>query len=1054
MSCLFLSTSLFAQEKTITGTLTNAIGLPTPGVNIAIKGTNKGTQTDFDGIYTIQASPGDVLVFSFIGTKTMEQVVGPKNNYDIVMEESSSELDEVVVVGYGTQKKSDITGSISQISSEEINVTPIQNTLQGIQGKAAGVDISSNARPGEIGEIRIRGNRSISGGNSPLYVVDGVPLQSGGLEMLNSNDIESIEILKDASATAIYGSRGANGVILVSTKSGKVGRAQLNFDTSLTLENINNLADFWNGGEYAEYRRDALRRAGLYNNEAGNVISYADPQKDFAYFGNDPTAFDNIAQGYSFVDRDNLVAQMRPTTPAEEALWGVSEVPVYNGSNVPTTNWTDYVEQTGVLQNYNLSANMGTEKLRGYISGGYLDQIGVVAGQKYQRYTGLVNLELDATDWFTIGGTINASYSVQDYGYTAGGSRGSRTLYEAAQGQLPFAQPYDAEGNYIFNPGGNSNIVNPIRDNGLVINERTTARMFGSFFAQIQLTEGLRFKTIFGPDVRNFRNGQFQSEESSLRGGGSASSTNYARLGKSEQLSWTMENLLFYDKTINDIHQIGVTLLQSSSRFKQENSDMTASDLPYNSQLWHNLGSTNRGSLDGWGSGYTKNTLTSYMARVNYSFMDKYLLTASGRADGASVLSDGNKWDFFPSLALAWKIDQEAFLENSNKINQLKLRIGYGTVGNAAVGAYSTAGGLVRLPYVFGNIPASGYVTGDPKGSDRGSIPNRNLSWEKTEQINVGIDFGFYNNRISGSIDYYVANTNDILLSKSPNSVTGYGSITVNAGKTKNRGVELALTTRNIQLPDFQWTSDLTFSKNDTEIVELVNGKEDDINNRRFIGQPLSIYYDYKKIGVWQLDDVDEIARYNANGHDFEPGDIRVEDVNNDGIIDPENDRQIIGTPDADWTGGLVNTFSYKNFDFSTFIFSRWGQTVEGGAVDLQGQYVHRAVDYWTPNNPTNAYPTADYNNGGQPLYYSSMNYQDGSFIKLRYVSLAYNVSREVLENFGMSKLKIYTQVLNPYLYSKTDYLDSDSSFQNGGSNNSASSITTRSFVFGINATF
>lgn len=1047
---LFLSAISFAQEKTITGIARDGNNIPMPGVNVFIKGTDTGTQTDFDGKYSLTAAPGDVIVFSFIGTKTIERTVGSANEINVIMEDDTDSLEEVVVVGYGTQKKSDVTGAIASVSSEELNAFPVQSTLQGIQGKAAGVDISSNARPGEIGSIRIRGNRSISGGNAPLYVVDGVPLQSGGLEMLNPNDIESIEILKDASATAIYGSRGANGVVLVSTKKGKEGRAQINFDTSVTIENIQNLADYWNGSEYAEYRRDALRGAGLYSTPYPNAVD------DFNYFGGDQTALNNILGAYNITGYNadgRPIAETRAATAEEQALYGVNEIPIYNGSNIQTTNWTDYVEQSGILQQYNLSANMGTEKMTGYISGGYLDQIGTVAGQEYKRYTGLVNLELQATDWFKIGGTINGVYSVQDYGYSAGGSRGSRTLYEAALGQLPFAQPYDENGEYLFNPGGNPNIVNPIRDNGLVINERTTARMFGSFFAEIQFTEGLRFRTIFGPDIRNFRNGQFQAAESSLRGGGSASSTNYARLGKSEQVSWTLENLLYYDKTFADKHTLNVTLLQSSSRFKQENSDMTASDLPYDSQLWHNLGSTNRGSLDGWGSGYSKNTLTSYMARVNYSLLDKYLVTVTGRADGASVLSTGNKWDFFPSLALGWKIDEEAFMEDTS-FNQLKLRLGYGAVGNAAVGPYSTAGGLVRLPYVFGGTPASGYVTGDPKGTDRGSIPNADLGWERTNQLNVGLDFGFVNNRISGSLDYYIANTEDILLSKSPNSVTGYGSITVNAGKTKNTGIELVLNTTNIQTPDFQWSTDLTISRNDNEIVELVNGKEDDINNRRFIGEPLSVYYDYKKIGIWQTEDADEIARYNENGHDFEPGDIRVEDVNGDGVIDPENDRQIIGSPTPIWSGGFRNTFSYKNWDLAAFFFSRWDYIVQGGAVDLQGQYVHRAVDYWTPDNPTNAYPKADYNNGGQPIYYNSMNYQDGSFIKLRYVSLGYNFPKEALDQFNISRLKVYAQALNPWLYSKADFLDPDSSFQNGGANNSASSITTNSFVFGLNLSF
>ncbi|WP_051621100.1 SusC/RagA family TonB-linked outer membrane protein [Leeuwenhoekiella sp. MAR_2009_132] len=680
LSFLMLSITIWAQEKTVSGTVTDSQGMPLPGVNVIVQGTSTGTQTDFDGNYSLQANEGQTLLFSFVGMKSISQLVGAANSYPITLQEDSSELDAVIVVGYGTQKKSDITGAISQVSADELNDFPVQNTLQGIQGKAAGVNISSNARPGEIGSIRIRGERSISGNSSPLYVVDGVPLQSGGLEAFNPNDIESVEILKDASATAIYGSRGANGVVLVTTKSGKDGRFQLNYSTNVTVENIRNLADYWNAGDYAEYRRDALRGAGLYQSKG-----YADPILDAQYFGGDETALNNILDGYSWVDRDARIVQTRPATAEEQALYGVSEIPVYDGSQVPTANWTDFAEQTGILQQHNLSANMGTEKMKAYISTGYLDQQGTVPGQEYKRYSALMNLELSPVDWFTIGGTINASYSVQDYGYAAGGSRGSRTLYEAALGQLPYAQPYDANGDYIFNPGGNPNIINPIRDIGEVINERKTARMFGSFFAELKLAEGLRFKTIFGPDIRNFRNGQFQSAESSLRGGGSSSSTNYARYSTSESVSWTLENLLYYNKNFNDLHNVGVTLLQSSSRVTGESNDMTASDLPYDSQLWYNLGSTNRGALDGWGSSYTKRTLTSYMARLNYGLLDKYLLTVTGRADAASVLSEGNKWDFFPSLALGWKMEQEDFMKDIDWINQFKLRLGYGEVGNQAV---------------------------------------------------------------------------------------------------------------------------------------------------------------------------------------------------------------------------------------------------------------------------------------------------------------------------------------------------------------------------------
>ena len=1043
-----------ALAITVKGKVTGEDGAGLPGVTIRVKGTTQGTVTDMDGNYSLSVADGDaVLIFTFVGYTAQSIAVKNQTTINVSLQPDVQALEEVVVVGYGTQKKSDITGSISQVTEEQIKAMPVQNVLQSIQGRAAGVDISSNARPGEVGVIRIRGNRSIAGNNDPLYVVDGVPLQSGGLESFNPNDIASIEVLKDASATAIYGSRGANGVVLVTTKKGRSGSGEVSYNGSVTYEKINDLATYFTAAEYADYRRDAARAV---TGDKGYKTPYPNPTDDFFYFGGDPTAWENIAAGYTWVDKENRIPQMRPTTPEEQQMWGVSEVPVYDPSKVPTTDWTDYVARTGVAQNHSLSARMGSDKITAYISGGYLGQTGTEIGQDYTRYTGLVSLEAKPLNWLSIGGTVNASYGVQNYGYAAGGSRGARTLYEAARGQLPFASPYDAEGNYIFNPGANINIINPIRDGEYVINERTGLRLFGSFFGELKLAEGLRFKTVFGPDIRNFRSGSFYDERSSLRGGGSRSSTDYARLSQNQGVSWTLENLLYYDKSFNQNHNLGVTLLQSSSLVKNEYSDMTAEDLPYDSQLWYNLGSTNKGALSGWGSGYDKRTLLSYMGRVNYTFRNKYLLTASGRWDGASVLAEGHKWSFFPSVALGWKLDQEQFLSGIKAINELKLRAGVGTVGSQAIGPYSTAGGLVRMPYVFGSTPASGYVPSYPAGSrgNQGSLPNPLLGWENTQTWNVALDFGFFNRRIGGSIDYYIANTSDILMNKKPLSVTGYSEITVNIGKTRNKGIDLALNTINIDGPNFRWYTDLTFSRNRTEIVELVNGQEDLVNMNLFIGHPMGVFYDYQKVGIWQIADADEMARFNENGSKYKAGDIRVADLNGDYKIDPNNDRTFIGYRDPKWTGGMANTFAYKNLELSAFVYSRWDYTILGGASDLSGQYVSRKIDYWTPTNPTNAFPIADYNNGGQPVHNSTTNYQDGSFVKVRYISLGYTLPQSLIERARMSNFKLYAQVLNPFLYSKTDFLDPDTNFQNGGANNSASSITTRSFVMGLNLTF
>jgi TonB-linked SusC/RagA family outer membrane protein len=589
-----------------------------------------------------------------------------------------------------------------------------------------------------------------------------------------------------------------------------------------------------------------------------------------------------------------------------------------------------------------------------------------------------------------------------------------------------------------------------------VINERNTLRLLGSFFAEANLLKGLRFRMNFGPDFRSYNNGQFQYKESALRGGGAPTSTNFASYNTAQQIAWTLENILFYDRTFSNDHRVGLTLLQSSSMMQEENSNMTATNLPYNSQLWYNLGSTSRGALDRWGSGYSRMNLLSYMARVNYSFKDKYLLTVSGRWDGASVLAPGNKWDFFPSMAIAWKMSEEPFLQNVTWLNELKPRIGLGSTGNSSVRPYTTMGAVLQIPYVFGSTPANGFIPSNPKGAadEQGSIPNPSLSWERTEQWNFGIDFGVLNDRVTGSIDYYIADTYDLIMDKSVNRVTGYGSIVENIGRTQNKGIEVSLTSVNIDQGDFRWTSNITFSRNDQQIVELQEGPFDNVSRRWFIGRPLQVYYDYKKIGIWQLEDADVMAQFNANGATYKPGDIRVEDVNGDFRIDPTNDYQILGSSYPKWNGGITNTFTYKGVELSAFVYARWGNMIEGGAVDMQGRYASRKVDYWTVDNPTNAYPRADYSNGGVPVHYAAMNYQDGSFIKVRYISLGYTLPRTLIQRAGFNHLKIYTQVLNPFLYAKVDFMDPEISFQNNAANTSGSAISSRSLVFGLNASF
>jgi len=486
-------------------------------------------------------------------------------------------------------------------------------------------------------------------------------------------------------------------------------------------------------------------------------------------------------------------------------------------------------------------------------------------------------------------------------------------------------------------------------------------------------------------------------------------------------------------------------LLQSATAFKEETSSMTATNLPWASQKWYQLNSVDK--LDGFSSGLVETQLASYMVRGNYDYDGRYLFTGSVRWDGASMLGEGHKWDFFPSMALAWRLDKESFLEDQSWINMLKARIGYGVTGNSSVGAYSTLGRLQTLYYTWGGLVEPGYVPSDPSTRDPLPLPNKELAWEKTAQINYGVDFSFLQNRISGSLDYFTSKTTDLLLERMIPTVNGYTFTFDNVGSTANRGVELTLSTVNISRGNFSWESTVSFTHSRNRIVELANGKVDDVANRWFIGERLGVYYDFVKEGIWQNtpQDLAEMEKFNANGHDFVPGSIKIKDLNGDYTIDANHDQRILGHAAPDWNFGFGNRFTYKNFDLNFFIYGRGGFMLESGAEFLQGRYAQRNLDYWTPNNPTNDYPAPNYSSAAGDTYRSSMNYQNGTFIKLRNVSLGYTFGDTVTSRLRLSRLRAYIQSMNPgLLYSKVDWIDPDL----GGS------TFNRGIVFGLNVGF
>ncbi len=1032
-SCLLWggNSSIFAQGNvTVKGNVKDDTGLAVIGATVVVEGTTNGTITDVDGNYVLSNVPSTSnLVFSFIGMKTQVIAVAGKTQINVTLEAESIGLDEIVAVGYGVQKKSDVTGALIRVDSEELNSRPVANAFQALQGKAAGVDITSNERPGEVGDIYIRGQRSLNASNAPLYVVDGVPLASGGMETINPRDIESIDILKDASATAIYGSRGANGVILVTTKTGKDGSFTFNYSGTVTFENIQDKAPVMSASEYITWRRWA------YYNSNPDVYPRGDaPDQTFdqSYFSGDETALANVMNGWS------------------GGTW--------DGSKVTDTDWTDFVTRTGVTHEHTISASGGTEKMNSYISFGYLDNEGTQLGQNYTRYSTKVSTNIEAKPWFKLSGSINASWALQDYGFSQTGqssSSGPDAIYGAARSIFRWALPYDSNGDVILNPGGESTVYTVMDEWEKSNDQRQTFRAIGSFSGTVDFgkifaaAEGLQFRMNFGPDFRHYRRGVYIDSSSFARAGG----TSYAKWEENRKFSYTLDNILTYNKKVAD-HSFGVTLLQSSSKYNEEGAGMSEINVPKQSYLWNNMGAvdiTNSENTAYMSTDLTESQMSSYMGRLNYNFKDKYLLTASGRYDGSSVLAEGNKWAFFPSAALGWRIDQEEFMSNQNIFEQLKLRLGFGATGNAAVDEYQTVGSIQSFYVPFGGEDnALAYATNEPYYTkNQVTLANSDLGWETTTQYNLGIDFSLLRGRIGGTIDVYTSRTTDLLMKMTIPTLTGYPSTYANVGETKNKGIDVTINAIPVKTTDFTWSLSVNAANQKDEIVSLAYGKNDMVDNSWFIGESISLYYGYDCDGLWQAEDQDLMDKYNANGHTFEAGMVKpVDQPDENGEIDyliDNNDRVILGNKLPKLTLGINNTFSYKNIDLSVSMYGRFGYMKSTGGESQLGMYQQRKIDYWTPDHTNSEWQKPIYNQSGGDSYSGLLGFRKASFLKMRNISLGYNFSSKMCDKMKISNLKIYAQANNiGDIYSSIDWLDLDS----------GRSTFNRGFIFGVEVGF
>ena len=969
--------TLLAQNITVTGTVRDEAGDGIPGATILVKGTSNGTATNLDGVYSISAPANAILQISYVGFETKEVQINGQSVLDIIISASASALDEVVIVGYGAQKKRDVTGSVASVSEATLKEVPAPNLLNQLKGRAAGVSIVSNgSTPGSQGQIRIRGNRTLTGPTTnndgldgPLVVVDGIPF--GGLNDINPDDIASMEILKDASATAIFGSRGAGGVILITTKRGKVGKPTITYDGYHGVTNVLDKYRFMDATEYAKFKEDAAK----YNSVTPNTTPY-------------------------------------PLTAIEIA----------NQSAGINTDWQDLLFKQGFNTSHQLGLQGGVENTQYSLGLGYFNETGIIPSQDFQRANVRITLDQKLGKRFKIGlNTINT------LSYTNNPAGGGVPGFIA--GLSPLAKPYNDDGSVnLFPKLGtiDATQVSPLtlisRADDILSNSRSI-RTFNSLYGEVNLLDGLKYRFNAG---LNFSQSHFNGygPPNTYVNNAVVQSASNADVSNTEFWDVNLQHLLYYDKTFAEKHKLGLTGLFEITKNHSLGSNFNVKGVPADY-----IGTSNFLLAQGTptastnGNFFSETGLLSYMGRANYTYDGRYMLTATLRRDGSSTLSPGNQYFNYPAIGLGWNITNESFMKSISWLTNLKLRGGWGISGNRNVGAYATLGALSSSFYNFGTTTA-----GQVLGYTVTNLPATDLGWQSTDQVDVGLDIGLFKDRITGSFDLYQQKTKDILLSVNLPQSNGAGSTLKNLGKTEGRGFESTLTFEVVRNPKgFNWSTDLVYFFNREKITQLTTPTElDNKGNGWFVGHPLTVIYDYKKLGIWQTKDASDGSLAKQTSPVQIPGQIRVQDVDGNGKIDAA-DRQIIGNFQPKWEGGLTNRFSYRGFDLSTVMYARMGMKVvvpylsgtSGGGSGFsffnQGRSNQYKVDYWTNENPTNAFPRPDANAGVKD--FASVNtYYDGSFIKMRSINLGYTFNSKSLGKTGISSARIYINATNPFI--------------------------------------
>lgn len=993
---------------TIKGTISDKTG-PIIGANVIIKGTTNGVITDIDGNFTLEnVKKGDILQVSFIGYSTKEIKISNNNNLHIQLDEDTQSLEEVVVVGYGSQRKSDLTGGVTAVGEDKLGLVSTNNLMDKLAGQIPGLNISTgNAQPGEDQTLRIRGNNSLTASNDPLIVMDGIPY-SGSLGDIDPDIIESMSVLKDASSAAIYGSRGSNGVILIQTKKGRQGKATVTYKGQVGMAETERRLDMMSGDEYLQYLYDY--------NHLKNGIPY-----------------------------DQL-------TP--ESVLGADELANYKAGR--TIDWQDKMFRQALVTNHQISLTGGTESTTYMASISRLRQDGVVRNTGMKRTNISLNINQNLGKWLKIGMSMQAIQ--KEYG-------GELPYLEAGLKMSPFGTYSDEEGNLEYYPmSRNTLFYNPMSDCD-AIEDKTNRNVFISTFADITLpVKGLSFRTNFGYNYRNNFVGTYYGRNtltgSKVDGAASIENTHY--------WDYTWENILKYENTFGK-HKIDATGLFSIQETSKQYSKQSAESFVNDEGGYHNMaGGEKNKSLS---SSLTETALLSYMIRLNYAYAGKYLLTLTGRSDGYSAFGANNKYAFFPSAAAAWNISSEEFMENTrNWLDMMKLRVSYGANGNQGINAYQTLDRLSLTQYIWGD----GGNTVNGVYLPTNGVGNPNLKWETTYTFNTGIDFGLFNGRLSGNIDFYIANTKDLLMNRTVPYMNGYRSILDNIGQTRNVGVEFALNSINIETKDFLWKTNVNFSLNRDKIIKLQENGKDDITNKWFIGEPTNVYYDYNVIGTWQTDDPrwkclvekdnagniisEKWGYYTDDWKEIqkgaEPGSAKLEDVDGDGVITAD-DKKIIGSKLPSFLMSMTNNFTYKDFYMSFVlngVFGQWRQMHDQNFDRWMPEFNYLSgMNYWTESNPTNEMTSPSYVPYEKHSFYKKMNY-----VQLKNITIGYNIPKTFTQKLDITSARVDVSVNNVCTFSN---IKNALNYDNAKANDDEKGVvvgypTARSYMLGLNVTF